>query len=373
VPTDEPCHPANVSRDGLQETLALALTRKLTFVAFRSPGESVVLWVQRRPGLLKIQANDHPTDRFVLAEFERASHEVLALVPDLRASGTFTAEMLSDCEGAPESSPPLPKELPSGHYVQQVEHALQVIASGQLRKVVLARTVHTPIAEPQLPELFLRAASRLTHALVVLLHTPQHGTWCGASPERSLVVQNGMYTIDSLAGTLPAATAPTNADAWGAKERAEQALVTAHVRAVLDAEGVAPAIQGPAVLFTGELAHLHSRFAFQAEAMDALYLARALHPTPAVGGSPTTKATAFISEHEGLGRGLYGGFWGPQYAQGNAQFYVNIRCLQNQGARSALYVGAGVVNGSSALAELAETAQKAELWPGLANAMRPAG
>ena len=87
-------------------------------------------------------------------------------------------------------------------------------------------------------------------------------------------------------------------------------------------------------------------------------VAAALHPTPAVGGMPRDAALEFIARHEGLDRGLYAGLvgWaGPD----RAELAVALRSALVRGARARLFVGAGIVEGSSADEEFEETELKA--------------
>jgi isochorismate synthase EntC len=84
----------------------------------------------------------------------------------------------------------------------------------------------------------------------------------------------------------------------------------------------------------------------------------ALHPTPAVGGVPTVAAEQFLAEHEALDRGLYAGLVGL-VGPGRAELAVALRCAVLEADRARLYVGAGIVEGSSEEDEWAETQLKA--------------
>ena len=84
----------------------------------------------------------------------------------------------------------------------------------------------------------------------------------------------------------------------------------------------------------------------------------ALHPTPAVAGVPSQAALRFIAEHEGIDRGLYAGLVG-WVAPGRAELAVALRSALVRGRRARLFVGAGIVEGSSAEQEFEETEMKA--------------
>ena len=98
-------------------------------------------------------------------------------------------------------------------------------------------------------------------------------------------------------------------------------------------------------------------------------LVRALHPTPAVGGSPRAAALAVIDELEGMNRGRYAGPVGWVDAAGNGEWAVGIRCAEVDGPRARLFAGVGVLPDSDPEAELAET--RAKLQALLSAIVRP--
>ena len=89
--------------------------------------------------------------------------------------------------------------------------------------------------------------------------------------------------------------------------------------------------------------------------LDAL---AALHPTPAVGGTPHAAAVARIRGLEGFPRGLYAGALGWLNARGGGEFFVGLRSALVDGPRARLYAGAGIVAGSVPENEFAETELK---------------
>jgi hypothetical protein len=73
----------------------------------------------------------------------------------------------------------------------------------------------------------------------------------------------------------------------------------------------------------------------------ALELADALHPSAAVGGTPTLKALELISELEGMERGHYAGPVGWIDASGDGEFGITLRSAALDGNRVRLFAGAG--------------------------------
>jgi menaquinone-specific isochorismate synthase len=94
------------------------------------------------------------------------------------------------------------------------------------------------------------------------------------------------------------------------------------------------------------------------EERSVLDVVAALHPTPAVGGTPTDSALDLIRELETMDRGRYAGPVGWIDARGDGEWGIALRCAQVEGARARLYAGGGIVAGSDPDAELAETQTK---------------
>jgi menaquinone-specific isochorismate synthase len=101
----------------------------------------------------------------------------------------------------------------------------------------------------------------------------------------------------------------------------------------------------------------------------ALQLVARVHPTPAVGGTPTEEAVAYIGEVEGFDRGRYAGPVGWMDARGDGSWAIGLRSADVDGNRASIYAGVGVVAGSSPGTELEETQLKLQAL--LAALVRP--
>ncbi|MBZ0122182.1 MAG: chorismate-binding protein, partial [Sandaracinaceae bacterium] len=114
----------------------------------------------------------------------------------------------------------------------------------------------------------------------------------------------------------------------------------------------------PAIKRLPNVLHLHTPVrAVLHEGVHACALVEALHPTPAVCGTPSTAASAWIAENE-PGRGWYGGVVGWIDASGDAELIVALRCGVVRGASAWLWAGGGIVEGSEPEAEWIETQSK---------------
>jgi len=101
----------------------------------------------------------------------------------------------------------------------------------------------------------------------------------------------------------------------------------------------------------------------------ALQLVARVHPTPAVGGTPTDEALAYIGEVEGFDRGRYAGPVGWMDARGDGSWAIGLRSAHVDGDHASIYAGVGVVAGSRPVTELEETQLKLQAL--LAALVRP--
>jgi menaquinone-specific isochorismate synthase len=93
-----------------------------------------------------------------------------------------------------------------------------------------------------------------------------------------------------------------------------------------------------------------------------LHLAASLHPTAAVGGTPTEAALQLIRKVEGLERGRYAGPVGWIGASGDGEWGIGLRSAQMEetpeGSIVRLFAGCGIVADSVPADELAEAEAK---------------
>lgn len=356
------------AREALHLALQRCLGRRLTFAAFRIPGQAPELWAQRTPALETV-------DSALLGELNGvfligAFHPDVARLPFIRsdvelAFGPLAPDItaLWDCQGADAVGHPLPEATAEAGLLRAADGAVRAMQRGELEKVVLSRVLRAPLQQLDLPAVVLRAMDAHPGAFVAVVHTPEHGTWAGASPERLITAEGDRVEVDALAGTLPITDAPAEPASWGAKERHEQEVVTRAVCAALGGSGrTALTVQGPEVVRSGAVAHLRTRVAADLGGRTLGEVLVELHPTPAVCGWPRSAAADLIARSEVHDRGLYAGFWGPWAPDARTDLYVNLRCMQVSGGSAALYAGAGLTAGSDPQREWAEMGSKAATW-----------
>jgi isochorismate synthase len=192
-------------------------------------------------------------------------------------------------------------------------------------------------------------------------------TLIGASPEL-LVSRTGLHLMaNPLAGSRPRSEDPLEDQRLAeellssAKDLHEHELVVHTVAAALRPYcKIMDVPKQPSLMHTETIWHLSTKITGELASpfTSSLELAVALHPTPAVCGSPTELAREVIREIEPFDRGFFTGMVGWCDANGDGEWAVTIRCAEVEDRSLHLYAGAGVVAGSKPDDELAETAAK---------------
>ncbi|HSI27520.1 MAG TPA: isochorismate synthase [Aeromicrobium sp.] len=254
---------------------------------------------------------------------------------------------------------------------QSVAEAVRRIAVGGLSKVVLARDLIAEMAEP------LDVRSPLARLAV-----DYPGCWTfhvdgffGSTPEMLVRLERGLITSRVLAGTIRRTgddahdLALAGSLARSSKDREEHEYA---VRSVADA--LVPHCtsmnvpESPYVLHLPNVMHLATDVTgVIRHQTSALHLAASLHPSAAVGGTPTDAALQLIGQLEHLDRGRYAGPVGWTSASGDGEWGIGLRSAQieNDGPHGSpdnctvrLYAGCGIVADSIPADELAEAEAK---------------
>ncbi|NJA87849.1 isochorismate synthase [Rhodocyclus tenuis] len=270
----------------------------------------------------------------------------------------------------PPNLPPQrqPAPLDDRAFLARVTAALAEIASGRVRKLVVSRRVRLRAKQPIALAPVLAAFAERHPACTVYAVTRPGMAFIGATPERLIALDDGIARADALAGTAWAApevaalrtgeAAPTESFALDDdKNSREQGLVVDAVRSAL-----APLCQtleqaaAPEVLRLRDLQHLRTQFAGHVRTgVDLFDLIAALHPTPAVGGTPSLAAQRWLRAHRDTRPAWFTGGVGWIDAGGNGEVVVALRCARISGGFADCYAGVGIVPGSRPEQEFAET------------------
>lgn len=282
--------------------------------------------------------------------------------------GTVPHRAFADIQLRPDPEPV--------RYAAAVEEATRRIASGELRKIVLARSLLVDAGRELDPKRLLwrlRAVDPDCFAFAVPTFALEgrrlrsRGVLVGASPELLVSKAGGEVRAAPLAGSAPRFgdreedRASAGRLLASEKDREEHAAVSEFVALVLGAFcDRLDHPEEPELLGTANVWHLATPFHgwLRDPVRSVLDLVAELHPTPAVCGSPRDGARKVLSELETLDRGCYAGPVGWVDANGDGEWAIALRCAEIAGSTARLFAGAGIVAGSVPELELDETERK---------------
>ncbi|MBL8134477.1 MAG: isochorismate synthase [Anaerolineae bacterium] len=248
-----------------------------------------------------------------------------------------------------------------------IESARSSMRAGALNKVVLARVCELRFAERVNVEGALDYLNDAYRGCYRFLFEPiPHLAFFGATPELLVRTDGRTFETMALAGSNRRGATLAEDEAFGAslladpKERHEHALVVEGIRDRLTSLTTMLDIPAePGVLRLRNIQHLHTPICGSLTSpLGVLPLAEALHPTPALGGSPRADALEFIRQREPVPRGWYAAPIGWIDSHLDGAFAVAIRSAVCQNERVWLYAGAGIVADSQPRKEWEETALK---------------
>jgi len=284
-------------------------------------------------------------------------------------SSTPDAEQLLDVEPSTARAPlartleVTPVRNPVA-WAAAIDSAAARLRAGEATKVVLAREVIARGDGVMPAGMVARSLRSAYPSCFTYLITGADGTaFAGASPEL-LIRRIGSHAhAQPMAGSV--ARGATEAEderlaqqlRSSRKDAAEHDVVSRFVVEALRPFSRSVAARPPEVVRFTNIQHLATSVDAEltSPATDALDLAAALHPTPAVGGWPREAADGIIDDLESMERGWYAGGVGWTDGNGDGEFAVALRCglLWEDGAR--LYAGVGVMPDSDPARELEET------------------
>ncbi|MET1062787.1 MAG: isochorismate synthase [Aeromicrobium sp.] len=276
-------------------------------------------------------------------------------LPEIRAAGTPQQPVGTAFADGP---------VDSLTWQGMVAEAVRRIEAGSLDKVVLARDLVATVDEP----LDVRAPLTRLAGDYPSCWTFHVDGFFGSTPEMLVRLERGLVTSRVLAGTIRRTGDDTHDLALaGSLARSSKDLEEHEyaVRSVADA--LAPHCtsmnvpEAPFVLHLPNVMHLATDVTgVMKNGASALTLAASLHPSAAVGGTPTAEAVALIREIEMLDRGRYAGPVGWIGASGDGEWGIGLRSAQveGDGRTVRLFAGCGIVADSVPADELAESNAK---------------
>jgi isochorismate synthase len=304
---------------------------------------------------LTLAALAHPDD--VPDELCRRLQERLA---ELRQ------EPLALLDPAPTGRFRVSSAMPPEHFEAAVARAVELIGAGELQKIVLAREVQVHAPSDYDPAAIFGVLRDAFPSCFVFCAGRGESTLIAASPELLVRREGHRVSTLALAGSTRRSADPAVDDHLGEqllRDRSyleEHAIVAQRIARTLRPHAVwVTSAPEPELVRIANIQHLATPIRAQlATPLDALELAGLMHPTPAVGGEPLSRAAPLIPALEGLDRGWYSGPVGWIDAAGDGEFCVALRCALLRGPLARCYAGNGIVRESNPARELAETEVK---------------
>lgn len=275
------------------------------------------------------------------------------------------------------SSPPDTTSLPEiksltfspdrKQWLETCKRVLEGFQEGLMGKIILARQTLLEFESSFAPLLFLLRYPFPESSTYRYYFEPEKNTaFFSFTPERLYRRHNNELLTEALAGTCSRETiGGSNGDACEQLLNSEKDIrehkfvkdtITRELEPIcseIDMEERVRALQ------LNRLVHLYTqcRATLNVKSSSDTAVLKTLHPTPAVGGVPKTKALEQIIRLEPFSRGWYAGPVG-WISRNSAEFAVGIRSAVARGNKVYLYSGAGLVRGSDPASEWEEVDQK---------------
>jgi menaquinone-specific isochorismate synthase len=256
-----------------------------------------------------------------------------------------------------------------------VDRVLHDIDAGQVKKVVLARRTDYEFEgniEPWSLFLMLRNHNPAGYAIY---HQPRPGVvFMSFTPERLYRRDGREIAVDALSSTVPRGATPEDDERLERqlrgddKQNREHRFVVDDVTARLNPlcrERVR--IGATSVMKLTRIQHLWTPVTgVLNDGIADDIVTEALHPTPAMGGTPRAEAMEMIRRLEPFDRGLYAAPWG-YVGRAEAEYAVAIRSVLVVDNVVSVFAGAGIVAGSRPDQEWRELDSKDILRPLIAE------
>lgn len=318
----------------------------MNIVAFRIPGETCLnIFQAAESENLNFKDNKF---RFIVSPFNHAEGSYqFALINTL---DEVPAYCVKDNDIA--LSFPIMDKAEYFNYIEDIKTSL----GGSLSKKVVASRRVTVSHGSDINKLLNNLCAQYPDAFIFFISTREFGTWIGASPELLLEKKAERFLSMSLAGTRQASCEGP----WNLKNIEEQKIVTDYILNSFKTFNLKAAASEPRTLKAGNISHIMTSIMAEFKpGLDILSLLQHLSPTPALSGFPKEEAMEIINDHEGS-RGLYGGFMGPVYSNGDFRLNVILRCAFLQPRQATLFAGGGITCLSDPEAEWIETEKKVD-------------
>lgn len=346
----------------IKDLMQTCIERDLPFYCYRKPGSAIQAGIQTT----QLQPQEQPVNisgnnGFVVAPFKSDAPYYL-IKADISINSSecdIDLSTLPHLRAKKGKQPTKERANDRVNYCKKIEQAIEKIKKGELSKVVFSHPEHIGgDYYNKAISIFQKLLTVYPQAYVAMANLPGTGIWMCATPEL-LLSRNGqdLQTI-ALAGTRSIRVEGTP---WDEKNKEEQQIVEQYVVNTLQPYCTSINVTPVTTTKAGHLEHLLTRISMKMPIeQKADTLLQALHPTPAVCGTPKQASYNEIASQEGYDREFYSGFIGHIADNLHFALYVNLRCMKITPEGVTLYAGGGITAESDPLTEWEETKMKIE-------------
>ena len=250
---------------------------------------------------------------------------------------------------------------------KQIEKGKEKLKNGELKKFVLSRKKEFKLSS--IPD-FYQIVEQLKSTYpgcFIFLNKINEKTFFGASPESFIKSNNGEFTFEAVAGSVPRGNHIEEEISFEKRLLVDPKLKTEHeiVRDFIfnKVEELSKQekkfAENSFVRKLDNIQHLVTKISVKPKNKFTIFkYIDELFPNPAVCGFPKEKAFKVIYELETHDRGLYSGLLGWFDINLNGELVVGIRSALSEGNKINAYAGGGILIDSDAEEEFLETELK---------------
>ncbi|WP_166805834.1 isochorismate synthase MenF [Jeotgalibacillus sp. R-1-5s-1] len=255
------------------------------------------------------------------------------------------------------------EEIRPEEWKTSLTSVVERINEGEMEKVVLARKIKVDFNNKKRSDSVLERLRDDQADSFIFSFEVADTCFIGATPERLVKKEGNEVLSTCLAGSIVRGKTIEEDEKLGQELLNDQKNLVEHeivVRMISkNLEELCESIHVPAkpgLMKMRDIQHLYTPVKGQSDSGKTIVdFVEKLHPTPALGGTPTDKALQVIREEEDMNRGLYAAPVGWINADGDGEFAVAIRSGLLIQDYAYLYAGCGVVKDSEAESEYQET------------------
>ena len=249
-------------------------------------------------------------------------------------------------------------------YLKNIENLMIEMNQKSIEKVVYSRSKTIKLKNNLNLSLAMeKLCTKYPDCINFFINIPNRGIFLGSTPEQLIHSNRGQISTEAIAGTISRGNNKINDLELEHELKTNLKYINEHEIVVEEIKNIlAPKLinieisREPAIFKMYNLQHLITCLKGTLKNnTHILDLVEALHPTPAVAGTPRYEAMQLITKYESHDRGWYAAPLGWVDQNGNGDFCVALRSAYVMNNEMKIFAGGGIVNKSIPEDEWEET------------------